>query len=70
MSIQIGKVYDVDHQRKGKFVIVVTKTDPQWVTGRIVAGLTDAMLVENRRNVGAVVTMRRSLCTLTEKPPP
>lgn len=65
----VGKVYDVDHQRKGKFRIEVTAVDGEWITGDMVEGTTITALPMNSRTVGEEVTIRESLAKFTEVTP-
>lgn len=59
-SFTNGRVYTVDHSRKGKFTLLVTSQTDEWVTGTIVDGTAKAMLDYNVREVGEEVTLRRS----------
>ncbi len=68
MSVEIGKTYLVNSQRKGTFLLRATTVDDEWVTGVIVGGKADAILDYNRRELGEEVTVRRSLSKFTEQP--
>lgn len=70
-DIEIGAVYDVRHQRKGRFMLRVSavrdageKGDDWWIDGEIVDGTARAHLPENTRETGDDVTIRWSLCAL------
>jgi hypothetical protein len=69
MSIEVGKVYDVQHQRKGSFRMRVMARDGEWVDGQIVSGKARAMLSYNEREAGEAITVRESFCTFTEVTP-
>ena len=62
----IGKNYTVSHSRKGKFNIHVIHEDSTYVGGRIIKGSADAFLVENKREAGDTIAIRKSLCSFTE----
>ena len=66
MSIKAGKTYNVDHVRKGKFVLHVTKTNEDWITGRLVNGEPTMLNILNAKNIGEEMTVRASFCTFTE----
>lgn len=57
---EIGKIYEVNHQRKGKFVVKVLRVSDEWVAGEIIEGKTNAMNEYNEKSAGEVVDMRRS----------
>lgn len=66
-DFQIGKHYDVDHKRKGKFTIEVTSEDSEWINGFLIQGkpqLNSSILSTNIVK-GDEVTIRKSLSTLT-----
>lgn len=65
-DIQIGKIYKVNHSRKGRFSIQVTYSDAATIQGTIIDGVSDAILDYNIRLPGESITMKRSLCTVTE----
>lgn len=66
MTLEIGKVYKVDHQRKGKFTLKMLKVDDVWCTGEIVEGYASALLPYNEREKGEEVTLRISFGTFEE----
>ena len=66
--IEIGKTYLVNSQRKGVFMVRMTRVDETWATGIIVSGRAKALLEYNEKDKGEEVTVRRSLCTFTEQP--
>ncbi len=68
MSVEIGKTYLVNSQRKGTFFLRATDINDEWVTGVVVGGEAGAMLHYNRRGLGEEVTVRRSLSKFTEQP--
>lgn len=61
MEIEVGKVYDVHHQRKGKFRAQVIEADGEWVTLKIVAGVAEGMRED--WEPGEVMGARKSLCS-------
>ena len=66
MSVQAGKTYNVNHSRKGEFVLAVTHVGDEWVTGRLIAGKPHYLNHYNEKELGEVMTVRISLCTFTE----
>jgi len=69
MTVEVGKLYDVQHQRKGSFRMRVMARDGEWVDGQIVSGKARAMLSYNEREAGEAITVRESFCTFTEVAP-
>ena len=63
-EIEVGRTYKVNHSRKGKFSLCVTKVDGEWVTGTITGGAAHFM-TEDSRTSGEDVTVRRCLSTFT-----
>ena len=61
-----GKIYKINHSRKGEFSIRVTGEDSEWLHGIIVEGAADAILTNNIRNEGEAITVRKSLCLIEE----
>jgi len=61
-QFKVGKIYDIRHNRKGRFVAKITKTDDTWTTGNIVEGRTRAMCDYNVVETGEEVTFRNSFC--------
>ena len=66
-TVEVGKIYLVNSQRKGTFMARMTRVDDMWATGIITGGYARAMLDYNERDTGEEVTMRRSLCRFTEQ---
>ena len=64
--MEIGKTYDVDHTRKGKFRVLVTAVNDGWVEGRVVSGVATALLAHNVREMGEKITIRAAHATFTE----
>ena len=58
--MEIGKLYKVNHSRKGKFNLRVTSIDGEWVTGIIIDSTAKAMLDYNVRTSGDEITIRIS----------
>lgn len=61
----VGGVYAVNHSRKGKFNMLVTRVDGEWIDGRIVSGKAKALLPYNEKETGEEVTVRQCLATFT-----
>lgn len=64
MTYEIGKIYKINHSRKGKFAIQVTRQCDEWVTGVIIQGMAKAMLDYNEKYEGEEITVRKSFCTI------
>lgn len=62
---QKGRLYEVNHSRKGTFKMRVLGVTREWVTGVIVEGRAQAFLDYNVKEEGEEVTVRDSLCSLT-----
>ena len=58
--MEVGKLYKVNHSRKGKFNLRVTSFDDTWVTGIIVDSTAKAMLDYNVKTSGDEITVRIS----------
>lgn len=65
MTIEVGKTYNVNHSRKGKFALQVTSVSEEWIDGFIVSGMAKAILPYNEVYEGEKITVRRSFCTFT-----
>ena len=66
MKPEIGKTYDVNHSRKGKFRIRVTAVTETWVEGEILHGVAGAIMDYNTRGAGEKITVRIEFATFTE----
>jgi len=66
-DFEIGKQYNVDHTRKGKFQIEVTYEDNEWVTGVLIQGKPQLIssIISNGVSKGEEITIRKSLSKLT-----
>lgn len=64
MKLIENEIYKVDHSRKGKFDMLVTKFDEnsEWVTGLITDGLANALNKDNVKKNGEEITVRKSFC--------
>lgn len=62
-AIAVGKAYEVNSSRKGKFTGVITSLNDEWATVLITNGKARAMLDYNEREKGEEVTVRRSFCS-------
>ncbi len=63
--LEVGKIYDVVSQRKGKFTMQLTIQDETWATGIITKGKAKAALLYNEVEKGEEVTVRKSFTTFT-----
>lgn len=66
-NLEVGKIYAVDHSRKGRFSMRVTRCDGEWTTGIIVNGTSGAMMSYNFTKPDGEITVRNEFCTFTEK---
>jgi hypothetical protein len=62
-NLEIGKIYNVHSQRKGKFQMIVNDIDNDFVHGMIITGMAKAILPENEVYAGETVSVRKSLTT-------
>ncbi len=58
MKLEIGKIYKVNHSRKGVFTVRVTSQCDTWTTGTVIDGETQAMLDYNKSYEGDEVSFR------------
>lgn len=61
IKLEVGKIYNVDSQRKGKFVMLVDDIDADFVHGTIIEGKARAAMFYNERKVCDEVSVRKSL---------
>lgn len=64
-TLEVGKIYNVVCQRKGKFKMKITHHDETWATGVITTGKAKAILSYNEVDKGGEVTVRKSFATFT-----
>lgn len=64
-NLEVGKIYDVVHQRKGNFRMQLTHHDETWASGIITKGKAKAILAYNEYEKGEEVTVRKSFTTFT-----
>jgi len=64
--VEIGKIYQVAHCRKGTFNLKVSSIHAGWISGLIVKGMADAVIRENELYEGDEITVRESLCDFLE----
>ncbi len=62
-NLEVGKIYDVVSQRKGKFRMQLTHHDDTWASGVITKGKAKAILAYNEVEKGEEVTVRKSFTT-------
>ena len=65
--MEIGKIYNVTHSRKGNFTVKLLDQDDTWSTVLMVAGHTTTMLRENQAFEGDEETLRTSFFTKCEE---
>lgn len=65
-KLELGKVYDLVCQRKGKFRMKLTHHDETWATGIITKGKAKAICAYNEVETGEEVTVRKSFATFNE----
>ena len=66
MSLIIGKLYNVNHSRKGKFTMRVTGIRGEWIDGIMVDSMARAAMSYNEKYSGDEITVRDSLATFSE----
>ena len=59
-KLEVGKIYKVNSERKGKFQMKLTYHDETWATGIITDGKASAILQYNEVEKGEEVTVRKS----------
>ncbi len=64
-NLEVGKIYDVVSQRKGKFRMQITHQDETWASGVITKGKAKAILAYNEVEKGEEVTVRKSFTSFT-----
>jgi hypothetical protein len=64
--MEVGKVYKVRHDCKGKFLMKVTKLSDEWVDGILVEGQTQCLNSNNDSFKGEKITVRRSFLTILD----
>lgn len=57
-NLEIGKTYDVKHNRKGNFKMRLDSLTETWATGTIIEGKTITINPDNSREEGEEVTIR------------
>lgn len=65
-SLTNGATYQVNSQRKGKFVGRLISHDDTWATLEVTQGKAGAMRTYNEVEVGGQVTVRCSMCSFEE----
>lgn len=66
-TLEIGKIYDVEHSRKGRFTIQLTNQSEDFAQGTIIEGKTITAIPENARFAGEEVQLRKSFCNFKLK---
>lgn len=70
IEIRLNKIYEVNHSRKGRFIIRITRQDEESVTGILQAGKPKMMNPDNEIDDGEEITLRKSFCTFAVFPQP
>lgn len=65
-KLEVGKVYKIDHCRKGRFTCKIESVGDVWATGLITEGETRALCEYNVKETGEEVTFRISFATFQE----
>lgn len=65
MNVEIGKLYTVNHSRKGTFCMRVTGINGEWITGIVVDSVAKAIMEYNVKVSGDEITVRDSHCRFT-----
>lgn len=60
--IEVGKTYNVNHSRKGKFTFKVSEINGEWATGKVVDGHTIA-ISGSGSGPGEDLTIRIAFCS-------
>ena len=60
MKYENGQVYIINHSRKGKFGMLVTGQDEEWLHGKVAGGQTNAIMDYNIKETGEDITVRKS----------
>lgn len=63
---EVGKIFIVNHSRKGKFTMKVTSVKEEWAEGLVVDGYAKAVMDYNEKYIGDIITVRISMCSFTE----
>lgn len=61
MKLEVGKTYEVNHTRKGRFTLKVKHDGDEFVTGLIISGTATAMMRYNVVEEGEQITVRKEL---------
>lgn len=61
-ELEVGKVYECRHARKGVFKMRIASVTGEWIEGVIVSGRADAAMSYNVCDTGETVTVRDSFC--------
>jgi len=54
----IGNEYEVRHTRKGTFCMTVENINGEWISGKVSAGIANALMSYNVKDVGDEITVR------------
>jgi len=67
MIPEAGKTYDINHRRKGKFRVAVSRVDDVWVNGTLVDGSPhNISMTAAKAHVGDPMTLRIEFCEFEE----
>lgn len=57
-QLEVGKVYDCHHSRKGTFRMRVDSIDGEWISGIVADGVAEAAMSYNFKHKGDKITVR------------
>ncbi len=60
-NLEVGKIYEIDHARKGRFTAKILGVQGVFCTAVILDGEANALLDYNKRFTGEEISMRISL---------
>jgi hypothetical protein len=66
MELEIGKVYEISHQRKGTFIGNIKNLSEEWVTFELIEGDVEYLSANVSLDIGEEETVRMSFCTFKE----
>lgn len=65
-KVKVGKIYNVNHSRKGRFILKIISVNDEWITGELIEG-DPKYLSEGAYSVaGEEMTLRESFCEFQE----
>lgn len=61
-NVKTGVTYKIDHRRKGKFQVNITKITDEWYEGKMVDGVAASLTHEGVHFPGDNIRIRKALC--------